>query len=77
MFNQLPCMYVCMYVRMCLIGIVTYLGCDAGYYGLNCSLQCGHCADMSQCNASGYCLSGCQNGWQGPRCDGKYAFNVS
>ena len=39
--------------------------CQYGRYGLNCSLDCGHCIDSTNCNhVNGTCTLGCAPGWQ-------------
>lgn len=47
-------------------------GCEDGYYGSNCSQQCGHCKDGISCASNGHCPSDCESGWFGRLCvDGK------
>lgn len=39
-------------------------------YGENCSKSCGNCKNNQQChNIDGTCMSGCENGYQGSKCD--------
>lgn len=46
-------------------------GCEAGFYGLNCSNLCsGNCANSDPCDhVSGVCPGGCQNGYIGAHCN--------
>ena len=42
------------------------------YYGSDCNTACGHCAGSDICDSvTGRCDSGCQDNWQGAKCDGK------
>ncbi|XP_056003473.1 multiple epidermal growth factor-like domains protein 10 [Ostrea edulis] len=39
--------------------------CKQGFYGRNCSQECGHCAGNKTCNpVNGFCPGSCQPGWQ-------------
>ncbi|XP_076444662.1 uncharacterized protein LOC143282781 [Babylonia areolata] len=49
-----------------------YDDCQSGWYGKNCSGQCGHCQNKhlaDYCDTlTGNCHDGCQDGWQPPLC---------
>lgn len=46
--------------------------CEGGFYGLSCSESCGHCKTGTFCNnIIGVCPNGCQNHWNGFKCDSK------
>lgn len=39
-------------------------------YGVNCSKSCGNCKNNQQCDhIDGTCMNGCENGYQGFKCD--------
>ncbi|XP_059160986.1 fibroblast growth factor receptor 2-like isoform X2 [Physella acuta] len=43
--------------------------CTPGFYGVDCKFQCGHCA-VGTCDViSGLCDAGCEEGWEGERCN--------
>lgn len=45
------------------------LACDDGYYGLNCSGECGNCSKGDMCRKeNGVCPYGCQDGFVGEMC---------
>ena len=45
--------------------------CENGYYGSNCSKQCGHCLNGQPCDKHiGFCDKGCQPHFQSPLCQG-------
>ena len=45
--------------------------CENGYYGSNCSKQCGHSLNGQPCDKhTGYCDKGCQPHFQFPLCQG-------
>ena len=55
---------------------VCFLGCEQGYYGLQCNKQChNNClvnatSDLPTCDRlDGTCTLGCNDGFYGPRCD--------
>lgn len=52
--------------------------CDNGFYGTNCTMECGYCKNKTSCNkVSGNCMEGCAFGYQGATClQGKY-HNIS
>lgn len=51
------------------IYLVTVEECDKGSYGIECTETCGHCHDVKQCsNVNGYCLTGCDDGYEGDFC---------
>ncbi|XP_056002724.1 multiple epidermal growth factor-like domains protein 10 isoform X2 [Ostrea edulis] len=44
--------------------------CKKGYFGNNCSLECGHCLSGTFCdNITGECPTGCEDQWSGTHCD--------
>lgn len=49
--------------------IFVVLECKAGFYGEQCGSICGHCLDNGACeHITGYCLKGCEPGYQGINC---------
>ncbi|CAE1283152.1 unnamed protein product [Acanthosepion pharaonis] len=43
--------------------------CRHGFYGRDCTLECGHCRNNKQCRKyDGTCPSGCADGWSGKLC---------
>jgi hypothetical protein len=50
-------------------GFIICAECDGRLYGENCSIPCGMCLNMSQCqHINGSCLDGCDSGFQGDNC---------
>lgn len=48
---------------------LTFLECNAGYYGKNCTSTCGNCLKNSFCHhITGACFEGCKPGYQEPTC---------
>jgi hypothetical protein len=46
------------------------LECTNLTYGYLCDTSCGHCKSRDLCDrVNGSCLSGCENGWEGDKCD--------
>lgn len=43
--------------------------CPSGWYGFNCSQECGPNCIPSCDRVDGVCTRGCQPGWKGPYCD--------
>nr|XP_022309675.1 multiple epidermal growth factor-like domains protein 6 [Crassostrea virginica] len=81
-FSCLPCSSLCKNSE-CDISTTKCLHCYEGYrgtdctqacrnstYGINCSRQCGHCANDVICDhVNGTCADGCQAGWRAPFCN--------
>ena len=43
---------------------------------MECALPCGQCQNGTFCNdITGYCPEGCQEKWQGKKCDGVFYLN--
>ncbi|XP_034318933.2 uncharacterized protein [Magallana gigas] len=57
--------------------------CDIGYFGDNCTEECGHCIDGTLCSSvDGTCTSGCSAGYTGNLCNrecarGSYGLNCN
>lgn len=50
--------------------LLTFLECDDGTFGTDCSGVCGHCHRGAQCDKStGMCASGCAPGYEGIYCN--------
>lgn len=51
-----------------------FLACPDGTYGTDCSMHCGKCRDVGQCNhVDGTCMNGCEIGYNGSKCtEGKH-----
>lgn len=49
----------------------TFVVCDSGYYGKNCSAQCSiNCSITNRCDrVTGECEGECKPGWLGITCD--------
>lgn len=57
------------YGDTCTKVIFVVLECKAGFYGEQCGSICGHCLDNGACeHITGYCLKGCEPGYQGINC---------
>lgn len=51
---------------------VLILECSNHFYGSDCTISCGHCRNGDVCNkVNGRCPNGCQNNWDGEKCDGR------
>lgn len=52
---------------------IFFVVCGNGMYGEKCSMPCGKCEIGTFCNnVSGICPFGCQDKWQGSKCDSMY-----
>lgn len=51
-----------------------FLACPDGTFGTDCSMQCGKCLGVGQCNhIDGTCKNGCEIGYSGSKCtEGKH-----
>lgn len=54
-----------------------FLACPDGTFGTDCSMQCGKCRGVGQCNhIDGTCKNGCEIGYSGSKCtEGKHIVN--
>lgn len=51
--------------------LLLFSECNEHKYGANCQQNCGYCLDDESCNIyTGYCDSGCRNGYIEPYCTG-------
>ena len=47
-----------------------FVECKEGKYGSNCSMECGECLHLKDCNhVTGHCSGGCKPGWMPGKCD--------
>ena len=50
--------------------------CDVGFYGSECSRECGNCLNGTACDhVTGTCTSGCADGWKMDRCKDRELLN--
>ncbi|XP_062610203.1 multiple epidermal growth factor-like domains protein 10 [Saccostrea cucullata] len=48
---------------------ISFIECDGGSFGLNCTQSCGNCFRKEQCHhVNGTCFNGCNKGYQGDTC---------
>jgi len=47
----------------------TALKCRTGYYGSDCNVACGACKTGTCNEKTGACTGGCDDGWNGNKCD--------
>lgn len=59
------------------IGHFYVLECSTGFYGEQCGSKCDHCLNDTACDhITGYCLKGCEPGYQGINCTiGKWYYH--
>lgn len=67
--------YSCICIDNFLITYLSFMStsseieCIAGFYGDECSSDCGHCLNNTACHhVTGTCVNGCEPGYKAPNC---------
>lgn len=69
--NYYPWYLVSMYKNEWFLILQLYSVCKDSFYNSNCSAECGNCLKEEVCDKySGICISGCQNNFRPPFCQG-------
>ena len=57
------------YLTSCVCKSICYLACEFGFYGDQCTQECGNCHNQTNCrHTNGSCASGCDVGFHGDLC---------